>query len=92
MEATVLDILGGLRSSCTYVGASILKDLSKRTTFIRHTSFFFAGIQVVVLPLFVVEIFCLAQTSCLPAYPRVTQQTNDFWGSGVQACFSYFTF
>lgn len=32
---TVLDILGGLRSTCTYVGASKLKELSKRTTFIR---------------------------------------------------------
>lgn len=28
-------ILGGLRSACTYVGASRLKDLSKCTTFIR---------------------------------------------------------
>jgi GMP reductase len=33
--ATVLDILGGLRSTCTYVGASKLKELTKRTTFIR---------------------------------------------------------
>ncbi|MBS7253477.1 GMP reductase [Flavobacterium branchiicola] len=33
--ATVLDILGGLRSTCTYVGASRLKELTKRTTFIR---------------------------------------------------------
>ncbi len=32
---TVLDILGGLRSACTYVGAKSLKELSKRTTFIR---------------------------------------------------------
>jgi GMP reductase len=35
VENTVLDILGGLRSTCTYVGASQLKELSKRTTFIR---------------------------------------------------------
>ena len=28
-------ILGGVRSACTYVGASRLKDLSKCTTFIR---------------------------------------------------------
>lgn len=34
---TVKEILGGLRSSCTYVGASKLKELSKRTTFIRVT-------------------------------------------------------
>lgn len=32
---TVNDILGGVRSTCTYVGASSLKELSKRTTFIR---------------------------------------------------------
>jgi GMP reductase len=35
VTTTVLDILGGLRSSCTYVGASRLKELTKRTTFIR---------------------------------------------------------
>jgi GMP reductase len=35
LEPTVLDILGGLRSTCTYVGASALKELTKRTTFIR---------------------------------------------------------
>lgn len=32
---TVLDLLGGLRSACTYVGAPSLKQLSKCTTFIR---------------------------------------------------------
>ncbi len=32
---SVLDILGGLRSTCTYVGAARLKELTKRTTFIR---------------------------------------------------------
>jgi GMP reductase len=35
VENTVNDILGGLRSTCTYVGASRLKELTKRTTFIR---------------------------------------------------------
>jgi GMP reductase len=35
VEATVLDLLGGLRSACTYVGAPTLKQLSKCTTFIR---------------------------------------------------------
>jgi len=34
---TVHDILGGLRSACTYVGAGKLKELSKRTTFVRVT-------------------------------------------------------
>jgi GMP reductase len=34
---TVRAILGGLRSACTYVGAVKLKELSKRTTFIRVT-------------------------------------------------------
>lgn len=32
---TVLDILGGIRSTCTYVGASELRHLSKCTTFVR---------------------------------------------------------
>ena len=35
IENTVQDLLGGLRSACTYVGASKLKELSKRTSFIR---------------------------------------------------------
>lgn len=35
VENTILDILGGVRSTCTYVGAKKLKELSKRTTFIR---------------------------------------------------------
>ena len=37
VKKTMQDILGGLRSACTYVGASELKELSKRTTFIRVT-------------------------------------------------------
>jgi GMP reductase len=37
VEKTVQEILGGLRSSCTYVGASTLRELPKRTTFIRVT-------------------------------------------------------
>lgn len=35
VENTIQDILGGVRSTCTYVGASSLKELTKRTTFIR---------------------------------------------------------
>lgn len=31
----IQDILGGVRSTCTYVGAKSLKELSKRTTFIQ---------------------------------------------------------
>ncbi len=37
INETILDTLGGIRSTCTYVGASKLKELSKRTTFIRVT-------------------------------------------------------
>jgi len=48
IENTVKDILGGVRSACTYTGAKKLKDLSKCTTFIR-----------------------------------VTQQTNDIFGSST---------
>ncbi|UJF16836.1 GMP reductase [Vibrio sp. SS-MA-C1-2] len=32
---TIQDIMGGVRSTCTYVGAARLKELTKRTTFIR---------------------------------------------------------
>ena len=35
IDTTVQDILGGLRSTCTYVGAAGLKQLSKCTTFVR---------------------------------------------------------
>ncbi|WP_299779542.1 GMP reductase [uncultured Formosa sp.] len=35
VEYTLQDILGGIRSTCTYVGAARLKELTKRTTFIR---------------------------------------------------------
>ena len=35
IKDTIQDILGGVRSSCTYVGAPSLKQLSKCTTFVR---------------------------------------------------------
>ena len=35
VQNTVHDVLGGVRSTCTYVGAAQLKELTKRTTFIR---------------------------------------------------------
>jgi len=37
VDNMVQEVLGGLRSACTYVGASSIKELSKRTTFIRVT-------------------------------------------------------
>ena len=37
INVMILDLLGGIRSTCTYVGASKLKELSKRTTFVRVT-------------------------------------------------------
>ena len=37
----MLDVLGGIRSACTYVGAGKLKEMSKRTTFIRFFSIFY---------------------------------------------------
>lgn len=40
IENTVKEILGGVRSTCTYVGAKTLKELSKRTTFVRVTQQF----------------------------------------------------
>ena len=35
IKPTIVDILSGLRSACTYVGAKNLKQLSKCTTFVR---------------------------------------------------------
>lgn len=40
VKNTVKDLLGGLRSTCTYVGAPTLKQLSKCTTFVRCTQQF----------------------------------------------------
>jgi len=37
VNATMLDVLGGMRSACTYVGAGKIKEMAKRTTFIRVT-------------------------------------------------------
>jgi len=37
VAVTAKEILGGLRSTCSYVGASTLKELSKRTTFVQVT-------------------------------------------------------
>ena len=37
VAATVQDLLGGIRSTCTYAGAKTLKQLSKCTTFVRCT-------------------------------------------------------
>ncbi|MEO6927554.1 MAG: GMP reductase [Casimicrobiaceae bacterium] len=37
VDATAEEILGGVRSACTYVGARRLRELSKRTTFVRVT-------------------------------------------------------
>ena len=35
VDDVIHQILGGIRSACAYVGAKRLKDLSKRTTFVR---------------------------------------------------------
>jgi len=40
VSVTVRDLLGGIRSTCTYVGASTLKQLSRCTTFVRCTQQF----------------------------------------------------
>jgi len=40
VKNTTQDILGGIRSTCTYVGARKLKQLSKCTTFVRCTNQF----------------------------------------------------
>jgi GMP reductase len=37
VEKTIIEILGGLRSTCTYIGAKRIKDMPKCTTFVRCT-------------------------------------------------------
>ena len=37
VEPTIIEILGGLRSTCTYIGAKRIKDMPKCTTFVRCT-------------------------------------------------------
>ena len=35
LDNTVLDYLGGLRSTCTYINAKSIKNMSKCTTFVQ---------------------------------------------------------
>ena len=44
LEQTLQDILGGVRSACTYVGAAKLKHLSKCTTFVLVNNQFNASL------------------------------------------------
>ena len=37
VEPTIIEILGGVRSTCTYIGAKRIKDMPKCTTFVRCT-------------------------------------------------------
>lgn len=37
VSGTILDVMGGLRSACTYVGAGNLKEFARRASFIRVT-------------------------------------------------------
>jgi len=38
VEGTLSEIMGGVRSMMTYIGAAHLKEVSKRTTFVRVTA------------------------------------------------------
>ena len=35
VHETILNILGGVRSTCTYIGASRIKDINKCATFVQ---------------------------------------------------------
>ena len=35
IELTVLDLLGGIRSTCTYIGASKMEQMSDKTVFVK---------------------------------------------------------
>ena len=47
VEATILDLFGGIRSTCTYIGAATIKEMPKRTTFVRVMQQLNAGSQCV---------------------------------------------
>ena len=38
VENQIIEILGGVRSACTYIGAKRIKDMPKCTTFVRVNS------------------------------------------------------
>ena len=38
VDGTMAEIMGGVRSMMTYIGAAHLKEVSKRTTFVRVTA------------------------------------------------------
>lgn len=49
VDNTLQGILGGVRSACTYVGADKIKDLPKRTTFVRvsqQINTIFSGLEI----------------------------------------------
>lgn len=49
VEDTLMDVLGGLRSACTYTGSLKLKELPKRATFIRvqtQANELFSGLEI----------------------------------------------
>ena len=62
--------LGGVRSCCTYVGASKLKELSRRTTFIR--------VRYVLAQLFFL-VLILARVS----RSFISQQLNEVFSSNT---------
>ena len=37
IKMTMLDLLGGLRSTCTYIGSPTIEDMPTYTTFVRVT-------------------------------------------------------
>ena len=86
---TVLDILGGLRSACTYVGADKLKDLPKVSshkhiiTSTLHTT----ACHRISTSLSSLSSICPSlihfDRSQRTTFIRVSQQTNDVFGSAT---------
>ena len=77
VEVTMLDVLGGLRSACTYVGAGKVKEMPKRTTFIRFGIWIIYCNCIWITNLFQEDL----DNYQLPLYHfRVTQQLNEVFG------------
>lgn len=35
IESTIMDLLGGIRSTCTYIGANNISEMPENTTFVK---------------------------------------------------------
>ncbi|PNJ35554.1 GMPR2 isoform 8 [Pongo abelii] len=88
VEHTIRDILGGIRSTCTYVGAAKLKELSRRTTFIRVTQQVNPIFTTAALYYFVISCCLTPEDSCSNSvllYLHTQNAQGTHWGGSKEA-------